>query len=29
VIFDRSRYNRTGVERVMGFRTEEEAKRVP
>jgi polyphosphate kinase 2 (PPK2 family) len=27
VIFDRSWYNRAGVERVMGFCTEEEAKR--
>src|SRR5712675_3742997 len=27
VIFDRSWYNRAGVERVMGFRTEEHAKR--
>ena len=26
-IFDRSWYNRAGVERVMGFCTEEEAKR--
>ena len=27
VIFDRSWYNRAGVERVMGFCTEEQAKR--
>jgi polyphosphate kinase len=27
VIFDRSWYNRAGVERVMGFCTEDEAKR--
>ncbi len=29
VIFDRSWYNRAGVERVMGFCTEEQARRLP
>ena len=29
VIFDRSWYNRAGVERVMGFCTEEQAQRLP
>ena len=29
VIFDRSWYNRAGVERVMGFCTEEQAERLP